>query len=262
MFNRLVFSVLFLVTLGVGTAQALESPKEELEHAGVVTQLGNQIDLGLIFKDSSGKEVKLGELTKKGKPFFITPVYYDCPRICGLLLTNFTKLLSDIKLEFGQDFSVITVSFDPKESSDLAAIRLRKFHDLYRNPVAADGGWPFLVGEKTNIDILMKSLGFNFLKDGTEYAHAPVFMILTPEGKISQYFTGITFSPWDVRLALVEASEGRIGSPIDHFLLFCFRFDPTKGRYSWAAWNFLRIGSILSVVLCGLIVFIYSRKTN
>jgi protein SCO1 len=165
-----------------------------------------------------------------------------------------------MSLELGTHYEVVTVSFDSAETPALAAERAAHYHALYRNTAKGPEHWRFLTGDEPNITQLMTQLGFSYQPDAGEFAHAAAIMILTPQGEISQYFTDINVSPWDVRLALIEASQGRIGSAIDHFLLFCFRFDRTKGKYSWAAWNVLRIGSVGSVLVLASIAFVYSRN--
>ncbi len=251
---RFLTGVLFIVAVGA-SAFALEDPKNGLQDIGIDSKLGQQVDLDRPFLNEKGESVTLRTYVRGDVPVIITPVYYRCPRICGLLFQGLSQLLGELTLEPGSQYRVVSVSFNPKENSDIAAKKAAQYRDAGPKKELSADTWAFLTGPESSSFPLMKELGFKFAPDAEEFAHSPVIVILTPDGKVSQYFTDIQFSPWDVRLSLVEASEGRIGSPVDHILLFCFRFDPTKGRYSWAAFNFLRFGTILSVILCGLFVF-------
>lgn len=252
---NVLFKVIFIFFLGISTAYALESGKDAVATASITTKLGEQVDLQLVFSDSTGETGPLSSFIQNGKPIILIPVYYDCPRLCGLVLNGVTTLLNSLKLDLGKEFQVLTVSFNAVETPELASKRAEKYRNQYRSPELAEKYWHFLVGQTASIDPLMKQIGFNYSPDGKEFSHSTAIMILTPEGKISQYFTDINFSPWDVKLSLVEASQGKIGSPIDHFLLFCFKFDPSKGKYTWAAWNVVRIGVLICMAACAWIVF-------
>jgi protein SCO1/2 len=259
--KRLLLAIFF--TLLASPCFALESAKEALEKAGVTTRLGETIDLNIPLLDSDGKNITVRGAIIPGRPIIITPVYYECPRLCGLFLTGLSKLLNELKLKLGEDFSILTVSFNPEEGPSLAQETRERYENTLIAPQSSGKpGWHFTVGTQEAINKLTGQLGFTFVKDGTEFAHAPVLLILTPEGKISQYFTSVVFAERDIRLALVEASQGRIGTPIDHFLLYCFRFDFLKGKYTWAAWNFMRIGVLLSALICVIVLFRYGRGTK
>jgi len=241
-------------------AFALEKPENELIEVGVRTILGNKVDLNLRFSDADGKEVSLKELFLPGKPAIILPAYYHCPRLCTLVMSGMAKAISGMSLKLNKDYRVITVSFDPEETPKQAADKGEAHRMLI--PKTQDGlGWRFLVGTDQNIKPLMHQVGFYYKKDDDEFAHSAAIMILTPTGEISQYFTGIEFSPFDVKLALIEAAKGEIGSPLDHIFLFCFRFDETKGRYTWAAFNLMRAGAALTLfLLVGLILTLWRRE--
>lgn len=256
--RRFLFISLFFPVI----SQAIENPKQEIEgkKVGFFTILGNRVDLNSKLTEASGQEVTLRETLSSELPTIILPIYYGCPRLCGLTLGGFLELVKKIDLSLGKEFQVATVSFDPEEKAEIA---LEKSNDVYKQVERADFDpkrWRFFVGEQSVLARLMDSIGFRYQKDGEEFAHASGFIILTPDGEISQYFTGIEFSPWDVRLALVEASKGKIGSTIDHILLYCFRFDPTKGKYTWVAFNTVRIGVFISVLACVTVVLLYSRS--
>ena len=239
---------------------AIEQPAQLPDKAQVTTQLGATVDLNLLFTNSLGETKPLKEYIKGGLPIIITPVYFQCPRLCGLVLDSFVGLLNSLDLDLGQHYQVLTISFNSKEKPKDAARRAEKYWGLYRNSQEAKSNWQFLIGEQAQVDAVMGQLGFHYAKDGGEFAHSVAVMILTPDGKISQFFTDINFPVRDVKLALVEASNGRIGSALDHFLLFCFRFDPTKGRYTWAAWNFLRFGVATCCIFSIAFVLRYARR--
>jgi protein SCO1/2 len=246
---------LFILLVGAqANVVALEHPGTELEEVGVNPILGHQIDLDLAFTNSDGTPTTLRALTKSGRPFIIVPAYYHCPRLCGLVLSGVAELIDAIELKAGSDFQVITYSFDSAEDIALAAKSAAKFKKLVAKPLP-EGSWPFLIGSEQSVKALSDQIGFHFKRDGAEFAHTSALILLTPEGEISQYFTGISYPAWDVKLALVEASKGRIGSTMDHILLYCFRFDPTKGKYTWAVFGLLKVGGALTIlVLGGLIV--------
>ncbi|RMG41020.1 MAG: SCO family protein [Candidatus Dadabacteria bacterium] len=245
---------LFICFSGSGLF-AIERPGEELKSVGLTTELGTQVDLGISFTDSNGKAVALRELLLENRPLVIVPVYYKCPRLCGLLLNGVTELLNKLTLSPGKDFSIVTVSFDSSEGPDLARKKKQRFVSLLNDKTGEkSSGWHFLVGKEPQIETLMNQIGFHYKRDNGDFAHTAVIMILTPRGKISQYFTGVRFPVRDVRLALVEASEGNIGTVLDHVLLYCYRFDPLKGRYTWAAFGIMRAGGVLTLLLLGGLV--------
>lgn len=253
--------LLFVLSIGrTAASYALEDPKTGLQDVGIESKLGQRVDLDRPFFDERGNQTTLREFVRGDVPLIITPVYYRCPRICGLLFEGVSRLLSELELEPGSQYRVVSVSFNPAEKPEVAAKKAVQYRSKTEKKDLSPESWAFLTGPESSSFPLMKELGFKFAPDAEEFAHSPVIVILTPDGEVSQYYTDIQFSPWDVRLSLVEASKGRIGSPVDHILLFCFRFDPTKGRYSWAAFNFLRFGTILCVLLCGLFVVRQVRR--
>lgn len=262
-FSTRFFLALALVAFGRGEssrAYALERPGEELQQVGLTTKLGAQVDLSLEFTDSSGQRRALSSFTRGDRPIAILPVYYECPRMCGLAMNGAAAMLNELSLRLGEDFDLLTVSFDAQDTPARAAERAANYWQAHRSPEDARRGWHFLVGEQANIDALMSQIGFNYMRDGGEWAHTSALMLLTPDGKVSQYFTGIQFSAPDVRLALVEASQGKIGTVMDHIMLFCFRFDPTKGKYTWVAFNTLRAGGALTLGLLAFLVISLIRK--
>ena len=241
---------------------AIERPGEVIDKdIGVFTALGGKVDLSRQFTDTAGQTRSLREFATPGKPIVIAPVYYKCPRLCGLLLDGVYNLLNEIPLQLSADFSVLVVGFDPTETPQDAAKVMGKFNaKLIGDPAMRTSAIHYLVGGDEQVRGLMQELGFKYMRDGEDFAHSAALMILTPTGEISQYFTGIIFSPWDVKLALVEASKGGIGTAIDHLLLYCFRFDPLQGRYTWAVVGLLRVGGALTLIGLALVYFFFARK--
>ncbi len=256
-----VMSFAALIALACG-ASAIEKPAEVLEkQVGVYTQLGTKVDLNREFTNSQGERRSLKAFAIGDKPIVIAPVYYKCPRLCGLLLDGTYTLLNQLSLLAGRDFSLLVVGFNPEENFHDAAALQAKFKDrLVDNAATSTSSIQYLVGGAEEVSGLMNELGFKFMKDGEDFAHSAALMILTPTGEISQYFTGIMFTPLDVRLSLVEASKGVIGTAVDHLLLYCFRFDPIQGKYTWAVVSLLRIGGVLTLVGLGLVYLLYGRR--
>lgn len=251
-FNFHIFLLLFLSpALSPLFAFAVEDPGVVAETASIDEHLGETIDLSLMFNDISGKSVALSELVSDDKPFIITPVYYRCPSLCNLTLNGFTKLLNKLELEMGKDFKVLTVSFNPKEDSALAKEKASNYFGALNDSKNAKGNWHFLTGSEENIEKLMGQIGFNYITDKDDFGHQAAIMVLSQKGLISRYFYGIDYPEQEVRRALVQASLGKIGNTLDKVFLYCFRFDPTKGKYSLVVMNLVRIVSV--IVLLGLI---------
>ena len=248
--------------LAPGVARAIEDPGAmAAQDVGIFTKLGAQVDLSRPFTDVNGVTKPLKEFALPGRPIVIAPVYYKCPRLCGLLLNGVYDLLNELPLKLSNDYSVLVVGFDPTETPADAKVVMNKFNArLEGDARAGSGAIQYLVGTPDNVSALMSELGFKFVKDGVDFAHSAAVMILTSTGLISQYFTGIMFPSWDVRLSLVEASKGGIGTAIDHFLLYCFRFDAVQGRYTWAVRGLLRVGGALTLIGLGLVYYFFIRN--
>ena len=262
---KIICLFILLLALPCATVKAVEKPEKELQEVGIVTKLGTKVDLSLELVNSVGKTVTLKELIAlNNKPIVIVPAYYNCPRLCGLVLDGVAELVEGLDTELGKEYSLATVSFDPKETFDLADAKAKFFQKKLANKFSesdkAKNSWHFLVGKEKNVNTLMEQLGFLFKADGKDFSHSAAIFILSTEGYISQYFTGIQFSPWDVHLALVEASHGAIGSLVDQVLLYCFRFDPTKGKYTAFAQNIMRLGGVLTLILIAGLYYGLRRK--
>jgi len=235
---------------------------EVLKQVGIDQRLNNQVPLDLTFRDESGREVKLGEYFKPGKPVLLTLVYYECPMLCNQVLNGVVGTLDAVTFTPGKEFEVVTVSFDPREGPELAAKKKETYLKRYRRE-GADAGWHFLTGDKDSIDKLANSVGFRYVWDeqSQQFAHASAIMVITPEGKLSHYFYGIEYSPKDLRLALVEASKGEIGSPVDALVLYCYHYDPATGRFA-PVMAVLRAAGVLTVFGVAALMYYLTRRTR
>lgn len=254
--RRLAFAIALILIFDCssGFLYGLEKPGEELTEVGINAPLGAVIDPNLVFFDSSGSKVTVQELLGRGVPTILVPGYYGCPRLCGLLFSGVKELINKLELELGSEYQVLTVSFDSTDTPKLAQKTEKKYLSGVRFSTQVNGNWRFFVGDEVNTAELMRQIGFRFKRDGMEFAHTAAIIILTPQGQISQYFTGIEFSPWDVRMALIEAAHGSVGSALDHVFLFCFRFDQTKGKYTLAAFNVMKLGGAVTLLFLVLLI--------
>jgi protein SCO1/2 len=228
-----------------------------LQQVGYDQRLGEQVPLDLAFRDEAGRPVRLGSYFGK-KPAILVLAYYECPMLCGMVLSGVTGSLKALSFDAGKEFDVIVVSIDPGETPQLAAEEKRNTLARYGR-YGTDAGWHFLTGGQEEITRLTRAVGFRYAYDEErdEYAHAAGAVFLTPQGKVSRYLYGIEFAPKDVRLALVESAGGRIGSVIDQVLLYCFHYNPEMGRYSTMTLNILRIAAAATVLsLIALVLFL------
>lgn len=239
-----------------GSGQTTDLDPPDADEVGIVERLNQQVPLDVRFTAENGASVTLGEYFNNDRPVVLTLVYYNCPSLCNALLNSFTGTLREIDWTAGEEFEIVTVSIDPSETAQLAAGKKRTYLEEYGRPEAA-GGWHFLVGRQPEIQRLAEAVGFGFrYEEGTGlYTHAAGLMILTPDGRLSRYLTDLIFEPQTLRLALVEAAEGTIGTPVQRLLLrFCYTYDPSAGKYVVAARKVMAIGGGLTVlvVLFGL----------
>jgi protein SCO1 len=230
---------------------------------GIDQNLNAQIPLELTFKDETGQVVRLGQYFRQ-KPVVLALVYYECPMLCDMVLNGLTHSMEQVTLNLGGDFDVVTVSFNPRESWQLAAAKKANYVEKYQRTGAVQG-WHFLTGDEDHIKKLADTAGFHYKYDPVtkQYAHASGIMVLTPDGKISKYFYGIEYKPRDLRLGLVEASQNKIGTFADQVLLFCFHYDPMTGKYGPVIANVTRIlGSATVLALGGLILVLLRRERH
>ncbi len=232
-----------------------------LQGVGIDQKLDQQIPLDLTFRDEYGKTVPLSTYFHDNKPVIIAPVYYRCPMLCTQILNGLESSLKVVTFNAGQDFEVIALSFDPKDTPEIAAAKKAGYLRRYNRPGSANG-WHFLTGDEANIKALTDSLGFHYKYDPKtdQFAHASGIMIATPDGRLSRYFYGVEYSPRDMRLGLVEASERKIGNPVDAVLLFCFHYDPATGKYGAVAMNMVRFAGAAFVLFGGTFLFVVFRR--
>lgn len=231
-----------------------------LKEVGFDQRLNQQIPLDLEFTDERGKVVRLGDFFGR-KPVILVLAYYRCPMLCTLVLNGVTDALRDIPFTIGKEFNVVTVSFDPRETPELAAAKKETYVASYGRSGAAEG-WHFLTGKQDAIRELTEAVGFHYVYDAKkdQYYHPTGMMVLTPAGKISRYFYDVRFIPRDVRLGLIEASAEKIGSPTDHILIYCCLYDPETGKYAANVLMFVRAGGVLTlIVLTGMVWFLVHR---
>ena len=232
-----------------------------LQGVTIEQYLNHQVPLDLVFRDEFGRSLPLSTYFSGHKPVLLALVYYTCPMLCNLVLTGVTSSLRAISLDPGRDFEVVAVSFDPHDTPEIAAGKRANYLQRYRRPDTANG-WHFLTGDEASIKALTSAVGFRYKLDPAtgQYAHASAIMVLTPGGKLSRYFYGVEYSPRDLRLGLVEASQDKIGSPVDQILLFCYHYDPTTGKYGAIAMHSLRFAGATFVLICGAFLFFAWRR--
>jgi len=246
----------------VGTAvpPAGQMP-ELLQEVGLDQKLNTQVPLGLKFKDEDGRVVTLGDYFGK-RPVILTLNYFECPMLCTEVLNGLVSALGVMNFSVGKEFDVVTVSFDPRDTPERARQKKAAYLGRYKRP-GSESGWHFLTGSDHEIAALTRAVGFRYAYNAKagQFAHASGVMVATPEGRLSHYFYGIEYGPRDLRLALVEASDHKIGTAVDQVLLACFHYDPSSGRYSMAVMTAVRAAGLAMVVLiAGAIVLMRRRE--
>ncbi len=246
------------INSGVMSPPANTKPPR-LQNVGIEQHLDAQVPPDLIFRDDTGKTVKLGDYFGH-KPLILNLVYYNCTMLCGEALAGLASAMRLVKFDVGNEFDVVTVSFDPRETPAMAAAKKIDYVKRYGRANAA-AGWHFLTGQPESIDALTKAVGFQYQYDekSNQYAHATAIMVLTPQGRISRYFYGVDFPPKDLRMGLVEASQGKIGNTVNAVLLYCYHYDPETGKYGAMVANILRLAAAATILLLGGLIFILWR---
>jgi protein SCO1 len=258
-FAILLAAVLALATLSTHAQQTSTSQPALLHNVGINQRMNQQIPAGLAFRDEAGKTVHLGDYFGK-KPIVLSLVYFNCPFMCTEVLNGELRAFQGISLDLGKDYEAVTVSFDPKDSPQAATVKKRIYEGLYGRKTSA-GGWHFLTGDQDSIQKLTDSVGFHYAYDAPseQFAHATAIMILTPEGRVARYYYGVQYPTRDVRLGLVEASNGKIGSPTDAALLYCYHYDPLTGKYGLLLVNVMRIAGVATVLVLGIFMWLMFR---
>jgi protein SCO1/2 len=264
----LIFIFLSFFSLNL---KAGEKIPDELQGIRIDEKIGAQVDLSLKFKDEQGKEVTLSNYFHDNKPVLLLLAYYGCPNLCNFFLNGVTDTLKTLKWLPGKEFEIVTVSIDPREKSDLA-LRKKKAHIKELGKPEAENGWHFLVESVDTQDpnfrgsakILAEQVGFNYRydKEQNQYAHSAAAIFLTPKGIVSRYLFGIQFLDRDFKLALGEASNGKIGNIVEQLILFCYNYDPKTKKYSLYVMNIVRVASVITVLILFFSILGVRRKNK
>lgn len=251
---------LALVCLLALSAGPTDQRPKILSDVGIDQKLDAQVPPDLVFHDEMGRDVRLGDYFGK-RPMVLALVYFKCPALCTMVLNDLTKAMNSMKMNCGEQFDILTVSFDPNETPTLAQEKKDQYIRAYRRPHAEEG-WHFLTGSQASIASLTKTVGFRYAWDPKyqQYAHASGLIILTPQGKTSRYFYGIDYAPSDLELSLAEASQGKETSVADQILLFCFHYDPSTGKYSLMVTRLIQVGGVLTMLILGSYMFWSFRR--
>ena len=238
-------------------SSTLPAPLREI---GFDQNLNARVPLDTAFNDESGRAVRLGDYFGQ-RPVVLLFAYYDCPMLCTVAINGLASALNVLSLEPGKDFEIVTVSFNPRDTPATASAKKASYIARYKQPGAA-AAWHFLTGSQESIDRLTKAAGFRYVWDAEtqQFAHPTGVMVLTSDGRLARYLFGIEYGPRDLRYAIVDASNGRVGSAVDSLLLFCYHYDPARGRYGVAIMRLIRAGGAATVLALGAFIFIMVRK--
>lgn len=243
---------------------ANDRPPSILNGVGIEQRLNTQLPLNLTFTDDAGKQVTLGSYFGK-KPAILALVYYQCPMLCSEELNGLTSALQMVRYVPDKDFNIVVISIDPTEGTELAAAKKRTYLKRYGHPETANG-WHFLTGSQPNIDALTAAVGFRYVKlnvpgsNLTQFAHASSIQIVTPEGKVAQYYMGVEYSPKDMLLGLDEASSNRIGSPVENILTYCYHYNPATNTHDLIISRIIQLGGLVTLVCLGGFMFLMFRR--
>jgi protein SCO1/2 len=256
----MIWFLILAVVLGTVPAHAQSGLPPALRDIGIDQRLNQQIPLDLSFRDENGRVAPLRDYFGK-RPVILSLVYYNCPMLCTLVLNGLLRSMRAMSLSAGQDYEVVTVSFDPHETSALAAAKKQSYLERYGR-AGAERGWHFLTGDESAIQQLTHAAGFRYKYDteSKQYVHASAIMVLTPEGRLANYFYGVEYPTRDLRLALVQASANKIGTSTDQVLLFCFHYDPVTGKYGFAIMNAVRAAGVATLLGLTWLLWSLSRR--
>ena len=241
-----------------------DKPPALLDGVGIAQRLNQPLPLNLTFTDDAGHQVSLSSYFGK-RPAILALVYYRCPMLCSEELDGLTSALEMVKYVPGKDFDILVVSIDPAETTEMAAAKKREYLKRYGHPETANG-WHFMTGTQPNIDAITQAVGFRYVKipvpgsTQMQFAHASAIQIVTPEGKLAQYYMGVEYSPKDLLLGLNEASSNRIGSPVDNILTYCYHYDPAINKHSLIVARVVQAGGGLTVLLLGGFMLVMFRR--
>jgi protein SCO1 len=238
---------------------------ETLKTVGIEQRLGERLPLDAVLKDEEGRTVKLGDYFNTGRPVILALVYYECPMLCSQVLNGLAGSLKGMSLDAGKDFDVVAISFDARENDMPGLAKNKKAAYTERYGRAGTGnGWHFLTGTQGAIDQVTSAAGFSYKWDekSNQFAHAAAIMVTTPEGKLSRYFYGIEYAPRDVKFAVMESSENKVGNVAEKLLLYCFHYDPATGKYGLAILRVMRIGGVVTLLGMGAMIFVFVRRSK
>ena len=240
------------------TASTTPAPLKEVTFR---QQLNQQLPLETRFTDEAGRDVRLGDYFKTGKPVVLAFVYYQCPMLCIQVMNGISSALTALPFVPGKDFDVVLVSFDPRDTPQAAAEK-KQAHLQYWSSEKTAAGWHFLTGDETAIRQATQAAGFSYRWDPStqQFAHVSGVLVVTPDGRLSRYFYGIEYSPKELRLALVDSGEGKVGTVIDELLLYCFHYDPASGRYGVVVMNLIRLGGVVTVAFMAGFILLMRRR--
>lgn len=246
------FSFICLVSVA---AQVVQEDAPQLQNIDVEEHLGEYVPLNLIFTDENGNKVTLGEYFNQGKPVLLGLVYYECPMLCNLIFNGLVQTVRELDWQPGEEFQMVSVSINPAETYQLAASKKQNYLQALDIP-SATNGWSFLVGDENQSKALADAVGFKYYYDEEQkqYAHPAVIYLIADDGKITRYLYGIEFKKQALHMAILEASQGKIGSTLDKLILYCYHYDPDAGEYVVFAGNVMRLGGIITVVCLGLFI--------
>lgn len=260
------------ISIGSGPKEAYtgkEAPKvssevpEELKGVGIEEKIGSSIDLNLLVTDEAGEKKPLSAFFRAHKPVIISPVYFDCPSLCNFHLNGLTETLKSVDWSPADKFEIIAFSFDAKESADVASKKKTNYMKLYGRP-GTENGWHFVTADAETVKKFTESVGFKFKwnEKANEWSHASAAIVVSPEGKISRYLHGIQFEPRDVKLALNEAADGKVGNIVDSAMLFCFKYDSHQSKYGLQVFNLMKLGGAITVVALALFLLVTMTRAK
>ena len=233
---------------------------KQLENVTFEQRLGTKLPLDATFRDEAGRAVTLADYFGK-RPVVLAFVYYSCPMLCTQVLNGMSRAVKVMPFTVGEDFDVVYVSFDPRDTPQSAAEKKQAQLEDYKQTAAASG-WHYLTGDEPSIERLTSAAGFSYRWDETsgQYAHVSGVLVVTPDGRLSRYFYGVEYSPKELRMALVESSEGNVGSLVDQLLLYCYHYNPATGRYGVVAMNLVRLGGVVTLIVLASFIWVMRRR--
>jgi protein SCO1/2 len=261
LFSSLLLGVIVFCASLTAWAQVNNSLPENTKGLELERKLNAQIDLDLTFINEEGQSVALRDYFSKGRPVILNLAYYSCPMLCSMVLKGVTNSLREIPWQPGREFEVITISFDPRDTTVLAKAKKEAILVDYGRPQARDG-WHVLIDQDNHAQKLADQIGFKYrwVENEKQFAHGSVTFILTPEGKMSQYLSGLAYEPRDMRLALTEASQGKLGSVVEKMMLYCYHYDPIERTYVLRAIQVMKIGGVLIISALATMLFFFWRR--